>query len=356
VSTAVSWRSERRSPGARAAVLFGVVLMLVAAGTVNASRALAFTWSPAVQVDDAHLGYGAQAAISGLSCPSASICVAIDTAGNVLTSTDPTAAAPWSLSAADPGNGFSAVSCASTSLRVALAGGVVNGNPVADSWTRAEVDPSAGLAGVSCPGSKECVAVDSHGNAVISTDPAAGASAWTVALADDNNASPYACYHYGVTECGVSLDAVSCPTVSFCAAADDGGNLLSTTDPTSGGAWDTVFRPDAWGDQAAISCPTTTFCAEVDIESKDVSTWDPQAFDSPRDPGRASARPGPRSDRPVRLERHHVRGTGSVPRVGCKPPLQLYKGRKWPRLVNRTRRPEYHGSDLRQPQPGARRR
>jgi hypothetical protein len=60
--------------------------------------------------------------ITGLACPSANRCVAIDQAGHVLTSTDPTAgAAAWRVVDVDP-NGLVSLSCPSVALCVAVDG------------------------------------------------------------------------------------------------------------------------------------------------------------------------------------------------------------------------------------------
>src|SRR5438445_10673591 len=76
------------------------------------------------------------------SCPSSSLCVAVDVNGNVVTSSNPT-------------------------------GG-------ATAWRVTNVDGSNALTGVSCPSSVFCVAVDGSGNVATSSNPTGGAAAWTV--------------------------------------------------------------------------------------------------------------------------------------------------------------------------------
>src|SRR5207342_832113 len=85
-------------------------------------------------------------ALLGVSCPSTSLCVAVDDEGNVVTSTSPT-------------------------------GG-------AGAWTVTGVDGSNEFVGVSCPSTSLCVAADFDGNIVTSTDPTGGASKWTVTAVD----------------------------------------------------------------------------------------------------------------------------------------------------------------------------
>lgn len=61
--------------------------------------------------------------LTGVSCASASLCVAVDDAGNALVSTNPTGdARAWSATAVDPGQPLTALSCAPAPLCVAVDG------------------------------------------------------------------------------------------------------------------------------------------------------------------------------------------------------------------------------------------
>ncbi|MHB1930279.1 MAG: hypothetical protein ACYCUG_12815, partial [Acidimicrobiales bacterium] len=120
--------------------VFGLGALVATSPPVAASPAL--TWGPPTQVDGGRT-------FTGISCPSVSLCVAVDVNGNVVTSTNPT-------------------------------GGV-------SAWTAANVDPGNTLSGVSCPSASLCVAVDGSGNVVSSTNPTGGASAWTAANVDGTN-------------------------------------------------------------------------------------------------------------------------------------------------------------------------
>jgi hypothetical protein len=53
------------------------------------------------------------------------------------------------------------------------------------------------------------------------------------------------------------VDSISCPTASFCRAADNGGNVYTY----SNGAWSAGQQVDSAGGLTSISCPTTSFCA-----------------------------------------------------------------------------------------------
>jgi hypothetical protein len=141
--------------------------------------------------------------------------VAVDSAGNVLTSTDPASkSAVWTVRSVE-GNSIYGVSCASTSLCVAVdaAGNILTStDPGAESstWTISPHVDAHPLNAVSCVAPSTCVAVDAAGNAVSSTAAAAGGGAWTVTSVD----SPRQLY------------GVSCASPSLCVAVDNAGNVL----------------------------------------------------------------------------------------------------------------------------------
>jgi hypothetical protein len=201
-----------------------------------------------------HVASGDYPYLNGLSCPTESLCVAVDAAGNAFTTADPTGgASKWSAASID-GNGLTAVSCASENLCVAVdvAGNVVSStNPRGGSgaWASAPADVPAVLLGVSCPSTSLCVAVDASGNAITSTDPAGGGGAWSRAAVDTtgNNA----------------LVGVSCTSDQLCVAVDDAGNAVSSTNPTGGpSAWSTANL----GTEPlnSVSCSDASLCVAVD--------------------------------------------------------------------------------------------
>ena len=88
------------------------------------------------------------------------------------------------------------------------------------------------------PSTSLCVAVDDGGNVVTSTDPTGGAAKWTVTNVDG----------------AVRALGVSCPSTTLCVAADDGGGVETSTDPT-GGADKWTFASFGVGDApSAVSC------------------------------------------------------------------------------------------------------
>ncbi len=230
--------------------------------------------------------------IDGLACPSIKLCLAIDNDGRVLSSTDPTGRARrWQSTDVDGSNSLTAISCPSASVCVVVDG---DGNAVttndasgpASAWTVALVDssivepsPYGGgpdlLHGVSCPSTTFCSAADSVGNIVYSGDPTGGSGAWALIHVDDN--SDYGCAGGGLT-CQSPLMGVSCPTASFCTAVDFAGNILQTSTPTAPSAWPS--RPAVGGGPQSlwsVSCPATSFCDTVDGTSGDAVSWNPVA-------------------------------------------------------------------------------
>jgi hypothetical protein len=125
----------------------GFCITLAQSGTASAASS-PITFSKPVLVDQ-RPPYSSTGDLAGVSCPNASLCVAVDSAGNVLTSTTTT-------------------------------GG-------ASAWTVTSVDDNASLTGISCPSSSLCVAVDNYGDVVTSTNPTGGASAWTLTNVDASN-------------------------------------------------------------------------------------------------------------------------------------------------------------------------
>lgn len=213
------------------------------------------------------------AGISGVSCPSATLCVAVDSgsfgAGNVITSTNPTGGTgAWSVTHVAEHNPFGVpgVSCASAFLCVAASGGgdvVTSTDPTggAAAWAVTNVETSGGtLGGASCPSAALCVVAGRNGNILTSTDPSGGTAAWTAThLA--SSASPI---------------GVSCPSVSFCVAVDLSGNVITSTNPTGGtGAWAATSVDAGGGGFWAVSCPSAALCVGVDGNGNVVTSTNP---------------------------------------------------------------------------------
>jgi hypothetical protein len=221
----------------------------------------ASAWSAPVDVDGASTLQG-----KDISCPSTSLCVAVDGAtGDVVTSTNPTGGAgAWSAPVTiDPKILGMSVSCPSTSLCVAVdsQGDVVTStNPTggASAWSApVNVDTNGYLADISCPSASLCVAVDDSGDVVTSTNPTGGASAWSApANIDPVNPLTGTLFFY----------SVSCPSSSLCVAVDSQGDVVTSTNPTGGsGAWSAPAQIDAPATlKGGASCPSTSLCVAFD--------------------------------------------------------------------------------------------
>jgi hypothetical protein len=169
--------------------------------------------------------------ITGISCPTATLCVVVDLNGNVLTTATPDR----------PGG-----------------------------WKRFLVDGRAPFDAVSCSSPTFCAAVDTNGDVVTSTDPTAGPAAWTIVQI--RPAIPFA-----GSPMSVPLTAISCPSSQLCLTGDDfPREIITTADPAGG--------PAAWNDEigighaysadglVSVSCSSTRFCATLGDDSVHAST------------------------------------------------------------------------------------
>ncbi len=199
-------------------------------------------------------------ALTGISCPSNTLCVAVNGEGDALVSTSPAVANPASWSAPlpiDKGQALNSVSCASNTLCVAVAkngDALVSTDPAAastGSWSApVEIDKGNSLSSVSCASTSLCVAVDGAGLALASSEPAGGASKW----------------HPSPIDLSLDLASVSCaPTpAGRCVAVDGNGYTLASEDPTvEAPTWSSTptFAP---GSPTAVSCTAAGLCVSVD--------------------------------------------------------------------------------------------
>jgi hypothetical protein len=222
--------------------------------------------------------------IAAISCPTARLCVAVDDAGDAITSTAPSARRPaWRTSDIVATNQFSSVACPSVSLCVAsLASPYVatstrptNGS---NAWKATQVDLGGGsIGGLSCPSISLCAGTGGGGNVVVSADPTGGRGGWRLDKVDD---ATFTCFERAFSyTCGATLKAVSCATSSFCLGVDDDGNTVTSTDPAGGTSSWTLHAaglatpptglnypnyPSPFS--AFVSCPSVRLCVVVDSE------------------------------------------------------------------------------------------
>jgi hypothetical protein len=207
-------------------VTTGVLFLLVAGGASAASF-------PGIWRAAGRLPAGS---LTGVSCPSASLCVAIDGSGDVFSSTDPAAGAKaWSKTSIDGTNGLTGVACVSRGLCVAVdsAGNLATSTDPADgAWAVSNLEGANQFIGVACPSGSLCVAATAT-DLLVSKDPAAGASSWQITPNADAATGPE-CGKYGGNDgCAVSMDFLSCGSSTSCTAVDDYGGTLSG-DPLTG--------------------------------------------------------------------------------------------------------------------------
>ena len=222
-------------------------------------------------VSAAHFAYDGfpSLPLSHIACsPTGTPCVAVDLAGQVLSSADPSGGAgTWTTAIIGIPpilNGPNAVACPSPSLCVAVSGSTVytSTDPTAGAaaWTRTVLPTVAGLGNVTCPSTTACVATGVGGNITVSTNPTGGVRAWSTADIDGSR----------------NLGAVLCSQASRCFVTDDTGTVLSSSNPTGGASAWTVSR----GTPAFVSgsCPTTTLCvALTSTPPRIFTTTDPVA-------------------------------------------------------------------------------
>jgi hypothetical protein len=252
---------ETPGRGHRARVALSMLTLVLALGAsfapTSADGAPSLNWSAPATFDSGK-------APSAISCVSESLCVAVDSQGDAMSTSDPTAPDPsWSTTERDAGEAFTAASCAPTGPCIAVDGrgdasvGFKSGVP---NWSApAAIDPGKALTGVSCPTASLCVAVDEAGDVLTSTSPVSGS--WQAASVDPEHPL---------------LMAVSCASSSLCVAVDAAGDVLSSADPAGGAAAWRLQKIDS-GELLGVSCATTGACVAVDASGQVLASVDPAA-------------------------------------------------------------------------------
>ena len=216
------------------------------------------SWSRPVRIDTVQAAGGGYAGLAAISCPTAKLCVAVDSAphANVLYSSNPTGGkGAWqTIALAGPAT---SISCPATSLCVI--GGTqryVSTNPLSPTGWKASGALTGGVyQSVDCVGTTLCIGVgfsnDSPGLASATTTPT-GSWSEPVSVA----ANPPAI--------GSGLvDTVGC-TRGYCVALDGADNAYVTRSPTQG-LWGSAaaIRSKSASQATAISC-TSGICVVVD--------------------------------------------------------------------------------------------
>jgi hypothetical protein len=192
-----------------------------------------------------------ESTITGVACPSTTLCIATDDSGHILVSEHPAeSTASWSkaLPAASEGHALNSPTCPTTALcLVADSNGTVltSTNPAggAGTWTATKLAITPAVVG--CETTTLCVAVSTTGQIVTSTEPTGGESKWSSATATVNASH--------------TPTAISCAT-GLCAFVDDNGDVVSATEPAGGASKWASAEIDSGEYMRAISCPSSGLC------------------------------------------------------------------------------------------------
>lgn len=120
------------------------------------------------------------------------------------------------------------------------------------------IDRGFPIFSIACPSAELCAAGTLDG-LFVSTNPTGGASAW------QSLAGPSVAPHSTPP-----ISAVSCPSVTFCAAIGSGGEVLTSTDPGAGAsAWMTTHS--GISGLTLLSCASQQLCMAATPESRIVA-------------------------------------------------------------------------------------
>ena len=219
-------------------------------------------------------------ALYGASCPAPTLCVVVGSNGVLASSSNPMGGpGAWVVShfngaeevhPSNPNVYFSGaqvrgVSCPTTEFCAAMSRqgyiyASTNPGAGAPAWSaialQAEKKPRLHVYGISCPSISLCVGVASGGKIVTSTNPA-GPTVWNV------------------TELGLPLEltGISCPTETLCVAVSSDGTIISSTAPAGGApTWVAAAPLGGFGVLDGVSCSSPKLCVTGNAADLFVST------------------------------------------------------------------------------------
>jgi hypothetical protein len=283
----------------RRLLLVATAFLVFSAGPAAAAP---LTWTAPVHLDRLQ-PFGSSSPAFSVSCAGTDLCVALGgSEGFATVSTNPASDSPtWSIPRplSDNFDGGRAVSCPSASFCAAVDGGGqvrTSANPGADSpvWTATTVPFPAGpiqngsLRHVSCPTTSFCAVNDDTGYVYASTNPGAASPTW-VGTASPVGPGPLTCASSAlcvvtnnqdsvristnpgaatpvwrapvdITPGANTLDAISCPTVTFCLAGSTDGLAYRSVNPTDASPVWTEISTTAGYHVRGLSCPTADMC------------------------------------------------------------------------------------------------
>jgi hypothetical protein len=277
-------------------VLVAVALAAAGLAAPNTASAASLNWSGPVPIDSGN-------ALSSVSCPSESLCVAVDREGNALSTGTPTSPViPWTLTGHDPLAELSSVSCPTVGLCVAVdrhGDAFTSTHPLTGGWSASSIDSGRALTAVSCPSETLCVAVDASGNVLTSSVPGSPAATWLAANVDGTTAltgvscTPSSCFAVDVAgnvlassngwqprpvDAAHNMTGISCSSSLGCLAVDAAGNALASGDPTAPApTWSSTTPIDAHGGLAGVSCTSSGLCVAVGGQGEALASDNPTA-------------------------------------------------------------------------------
>jgi len=186
---------------------------------------------------------GTNANLYGVSCPSAGLCVAVGSAGTILTSPD--GGMTWRNQASHTNSNLQSVSCASTKICVAVghegySSVILTSGDGGSNWTARTNPYGAALYGVSCRDVLACVAVGFDHAIVASAD---GGIKWTSQT-----------WGIGENLSGRYFSGVDCLSLSVCVVAGDGyptSNIMISEDGGVNWSWRASGTGDALGSRSS---------------------------------------------------------------------------------------------------------
>jgi hypothetical protein len=222
-------------------------------------------------------------------------CVAVSKAAGVFTAPDVTG--PWSAGAINGWSPVSAVDCLNESACLATdtAGDVLHtaGPAGIPTWSVVRPAGAGGFGSLACLGVRLCIAGAQHGSLWLSRQPTGAATTWTrrrlAGLGRESGSS-------SVTGgAGVTVTGLACPSRRLCVAVDDSGDVIATTNPVGDSrSWKVLLRlpsQDTRGGQVPealtyVTCPSTHLCMAGDPSTPYLEGSEPGMLLISRNPAR----------------------------------------------------------------------
>lgn len=211
---------------------------------------------------------------TALACPSVSLCIASGSGRVVFVSTDPGGPTPW-REVVLPGNaiGLNSITCLSPTFCVTGGSDIyVSTDPAAgpSAWVPQHIH-NGNVSSLSCPSTHFCMAIQDQLGLIVSSDPAGGSSAWKS-------------FGFPAQVASDPFLSLSCPTVSLCVAGGGNGEVAVSTDPTGGtSAWHAFVIDPVGGDPSiqyangigSVTCVGLHFCIATDGSGGIITSNDP---------------------------------------------------------------------------------